>query len=374
MKDDRTCDSHKQVENIRVAIVGGGAGCRDVLALLLSTPMRYLRIQIVGVADIHKDAPGRRFAEEHGIPTTDDFRDFFRERESDEALLPDLLIELTGSDEVLRQIFAVKPESVKVLDHVAARLFWELIELQNEKRAMEEHLAKSEKMASVARIAFRLVHEMRNPLMIVGGSIRRLMLDPVTPHPIRKQLCRIVDNVAKMEHSIADICALAGPLHPHYERAELTDILNEWCRSVSRDARHHGVTINYLIDEALPSLVMDKGLIHQVLSEVTEKVLERMTRIHGNIEIGAKREDKHVVITVREVLPDAGDGSSSYHGAGYIPTQIDYWVDVCRKIIYDHKGDFQIRQMDDGGVMFVITLPISSAEHGGGAGEYSGRM
>ncbi|WP_456473224.1 sensor histidine kinase [Desulfolithobacter sp.] len=374
MDDDRTTDNYGDFQNIRVAIVGGGAGCRDVLALLLSTPLRHLRIKVVGVADIHKDAPGLCFAREHGIPTTDDFRDFFREGDNGQTKPPDLVIELTGSDEVLRQIFAVKPESVKVLDHVAARLFWELIELQNEKRAMEEHLAKSEKMASVAQIAFRLVHEMRNPLMIVGGSIRRLMLDPMTPHPIRKQLCRIVDNVGKMEHSIADICALAGPLHPHYERAELTDILNEWCRSVSRDARHHGVTINYLIDEALPSLVMDKGLIHQVLSEVTEKVLERMTRIHGNIEIGAKRENNHVVITVREVLPAVRDGSSSYHGAGYIPTQIDYWVDVCRKIIYDHKGDFQIRQMDDGGVMFVITLPISSAEHGAGEKERSGRV
>ncbi len=373
MKDDRTRDRCKQGDNIRVAIVGGGTGCRDVLELLLATPMRYLRIQVVGVADICQDALGRCFAEEHGIPTTDDFRDFFTGHVAKAAGIPDLVIELTGSDEVLREIFAVKPESVKVLDHLAARLFWELIELQNEKRSMEERLAKSEKMASVAQIAFRLVHEMRNPLMVVGGTIRRLMLDPVTPHPIRKQLCRIVDNVAKMEHSIADICAFAGPLHPHYERAELTEILNEWCRSVSRDARHHGVTINYLIDESLPPLVMDKGLIHQVLSEVTEKVLERMTRIHGNIEIGAKKEDNHVVITVREILPAARDSSSSYHGAGYIPTQIDYWVDVCRKIIYDHKGDFQIRQMEDGGVMFVITLPIISAEHGVEDGKRSGR-
>jgi two-component system NtrC family sensor kinase len=103
------------------AIVGGGRGCEAILRMVNEDTLGRFRMSIVGVADRDPDAPGVRYAREMGTEwVTTDYRDLYA--------IPDLdlIIELTGSDRVRDELEHTRPRHVRLIDNIAARLFWEL--------------------------------------------------------------------------------------------------------------------------------------------------------------------------------------------------------------------------------------------------------
>ena len=106
---------------LKAAIVGGGKGCVSILNMVEKDTLRDFRMRILGVADLDPNAPGITFAREIGVPlVTQRYEDLYK--------IPDLdlIIELTGRSELVDEIVRTRPRSVHLIDHVGARLFWEL--------------------------------------------------------------------------------------------------------------------------------------------------------------------------------------------------------------------------------------------------------
>jgi PAS domain S-box-containing protein len=130
-----------KADPIGVAIVGGGPGCKAIMDMILGERLKQLRMKLIGVACTNPGAVGYRYAQEQGIYTTKNYRDLFR--------LQDLhmIIELTGREEVANEISRTKPDHVGLMDHVAARLFWDIFQIEEqrlaERRRTEETLRQA---------------------------------------------------------------------------------------------------------------------------------------------------------------------------------------------------------------------------------------
>ncbi len=105
---------------MRTVFIGGGKGCRDVLELILRGRLGVLNIEPMVVVDIDPEAPGVRLARDTGIPVLDTI--------PGALALPrvELVVELTGKQAVLDEIYRHLPQGVRVMDHVLARVFWDL--------------------------------------------------------------------------------------------------------------------------------------------------------------------------------------------------------------------------------------------------------
>jgi len=119
---------------LNVAIVGGGNACYNLLQLLDENRLSRLKMKILGISDRNPRAIGLRYAKGLNLFTTTDLRELF----TIEGL--NLVIELTGSSRVREEVLKAKPSGVSVIDHVAARLLWDLIQMEIEKTELErEH-------------------------------------------------------------------------------------------------------------------------------------------------------------------------------------------------------------------------------------------
>ncbi|MBW1782765.1 MAG: PAS domain S-box protein [Deltaproteobacteria bacterium] len=123
---------------LRVAIVGGGKACYNLLKVLNSNQPSRLNIAILGVADTNPEAPGLRYARELNLLTTNDIRDLL----DLDGL--NLIIELTGSPEVRAELMRIIPSTVSVMDHMGARFLWDLIQMETEKSQLERKRQKRE--------------------------------------------------------------------------------------------------------------------------------------------------------------------------------------------------------------------------------------
>jgi len=116
---------------LKAAIIGGGKACDDLLVLFSQERLNRLDMEIVGVADSDPNAPGISRAKDMGIFTTNDFTRLYT--------IPglNLLIELTGSNDVREEIIRTKPLHVSSIDHRGARLLWDLVQIETEKQVLQ---------------------------------------------------------------------------------------------------------------------------------------------------------------------------------------------------------------------------------------------
>jgi len=125
---------------MKIAVIGGGSRCSILLELIGKHTFQELDPKVVAVADENENAPGMVKAREEGIYTTNDYYEFF---ETDEI---DLLIELTGIQDVYLDIISKKNKTVRAIDHNTAMLFWEISSMLGEQQVMEQMLDKTRAM------------------------------------------------------------------------------------------------------------------------------------------------------------------------------------------------------------------------------------
>lgn len=345
---------NKQV--INVAFVGGGKGCYDILHHLKFYPPVHFRPQIIGVADPNKDAIGRKHAERLGIPTISDYKPFLQ----DDKL--DLIIELTGDDAVLIDILENKLASIKVLDHVGALFLWEIIAMQEEKLRLEKKVSLLDTMAAIGEISYRMTHELRNPLMVIGGLVRRMMTRIDLPHGCRKKLKHISLHVQHIEELISDICDVVRPLKPQFNLVDMNDFLSDWCKTVSTEARVSGVAVEVDIDDELPAMYIDRSLMRQALWHIFENSLDALIDSGGTITIKAVLcwDNIHIEFI------DTGGGFAGLSTTQAMqpfmttkPGKMGLGLALCRQIVFDHGGDISIVNEKNKGTSVVIKLPIT---------------
>ncbi len=135
----------KIAKAVNVAIVGGGLGCKTIMDLIFEEKPRQLKMKLIGVADINPEALGYRYAQQKGIFTTRDYHDLYKLKGLD------MVIELTGLEEITREISRNKPDHIRLIDHLAARLFLDILQIE-ERRLAERRRAEEALMASEAQL------------------------------------------------------------------------------------------------------------------------------------------------------------------------------------------------------------------------------
>ncbi|MBW1690072.1 MAG: PAS domain S-box protein [Deltaproteobacteria bacterium] len=125
-----------------IAIVGGGRVCKAILEIVLGENFRGKGMKIIGVADINEGAEGFEYAKKRGLYTTTEYRELYQI----EGL--DVIIELTGDNEVLEELKATRPADVRLIDHFEAMSVWDYLQIEDERaritRDLHKHIVEPE--------------------------------------------------------------------------------------------------------------------------------------------------------------------------------------------------------------------------------------
>ena len=109
---------------MNIAIVGGGQRGLRLMEIIQHHNFQEIKPEIIAVADINLRSPAVMKAMEQGLFVTDNYRDFLGVGNVD------LIVELTGSDEVYNDIISRKQPDVRAISSRTAQLFWETVEFR----------------------------------------------------------------------------------------------------------------------------------------------------------------------------------------------------------------------------------------------------
>ncbi|HID30087.1 MAG TPA: PAS domain-containing sensor histidine kinase, partial [Desulfobacterales bacterium] len=122
----------EQLKTVNVAIVGGGPGCKVIMDMIFAERLMELQMKLIGVACTNPKSVGYLYAQEKGIYTTRDYHDLYKFKDLN------IIIELTGRDDIAHDISRTKPGDIRLIDHVAARLFWDIFQVEEALRKSED--------------------------------------------------------------------------------------------------------------------------------------------------------------------------------------------------------------------------------------------
>jgi len=351
-----TLENKGELSCLNIALVGGGSGGRALIKFLETHRLRNLHLCIVGVADLSEDAPGVLYARQKGIYTTTDYRDFFSFADLH------LLIEITGREDVLEEIMRIKPKEVRVIDHLSARLFWDLIEVQEEKLSCEKKLAHSSRLATVGRMASYLAHEIRNPLVSIGGFATVIQNSPELPASLRPKVEIIVNEVRRLEAVLKSMRDFIRPVKQNKGKYNYNGLVMRAHDVLQPECKAKGLKIFLDLDCDIPDSFFDMELMLEALVTISRRLMQSMEK------------DQRLSLQTELCWDTVGislKGKGCWIPPGDLENMFNPFADeqdnstgldmaMSKKIIDDHGGEMKIASEVSEGTAMVIELPLET--------------
>jgi two-component system, NtrC family, sensor kinase len=143
---------------LRLGIVGGGKAGLEILLLITGDRRHQRCVDILGVADPDLEAPGIILAQSLKVPTFQDCALLLAEK-------PDLVLELTGDPQVREQVIQQKDPHTQVIDHIKARLLWDL--LRSDENWLRSKIDTEIKLAGQRNRFQRIFDHLPDPVLVL---------------------------------------------------------------------------------------------------------------------------------------------------------------------------------------------------------------
>jgi two-component system, LuxR family, sensor kinase FixL len=239
--------------------------------------------------------------------------------------------------------------------------FTGLIRDLTETKALEVQIANSQRLAALGQLVAEITHEIKNPLIMIGGFARQLSRT-VQDEKGREKLSIISTEVQRLENLVLELSQIYRPQTLSIETVDLNALLEHIYALIKETCDKTDITLR-LETPPRPLLVKaDQGKLQQVFLNLAKNAMEAMEK-GGELAIRAEAEDGRAVILVSDNGP--GIKSQDYEKifTPFFTTKrrgTGLGLSVTKKIIEDHPGgSLKLDSQPGQGTTVQITLPLT---------------
>lgn len=235
--------------------------------------------------------------------------------------------------------------------------------------AHEQHLRRTERLASVGTLIGGVAHELNNPLHAII-NFAQLLLDDPRPEEEREDLETIKREASRMAKIVSDLRLLARQTQDEEQGQKEPVGLNEVVRHVLKvrgySLRTSNIEVREDLADDLPSVLADRGQLEQVLLNLVVNAEQAMATHH---------QGGRLILRTRP----SRDGVSLYivdNGPGIPGEHLDRIFDpffttkppgegtglglsLVHGIITEHGGKLRVESEVGKGAAFAIDLPVA---------------
>lgn len=230
-------------------------------------------------------------------------------------------------------------------------------------RDLERQAELNQQLAQIGELTAGVVHEIRNPLSVIGGMAellqRKLQDDP----RLRTNAGLILEEVENLERLIKEFLVFSKPYGIEKGICEPASVAQRAQKQVERLARESGVTMDCHFDFAAPRVAADSPKLVQALSNLLRNAIE-VSPPGGRIAFDLIAEERAIVYRVADEGPgvDASLGDNLFKpffskkagGTGL-------GLSIVHRIVHGHGGEITWHNAKPTGAVFEVRLPRSAS-------------
>jgi two-component system sensor histidine kinase HydH len=232
-----------------------------------------------------------------------------------------------------------------------------------EVRALRKEIARSQRLASVGRLAAGIAHEIRNPLSSIKG-FATYFKKKYENIPENQEIANImIQEIDRLNRVIGQLLELARPISISRRPVILRELIQNSIKMVEQDAKEKRIILKTEISPCIETILIDPDRINQVLLNLYLNAIDAMEGTGGVLSVSVNnRDDKFIDITVSDT------------GTGIIKEDIAHIFDpyftrkasgtglglaIVYNIIEAHKGELGVLSEIGQGTEISISIPYS---------------
>lgn len=228
----------------------------------------------------------------------------------------------------------------------------------------QEAIVESEKLAAVGRIATHIAHEIRNPLVTMGGyagRIAQLSRDTEKNSAmIQNAAAVIMKESERLEKVLSNVMDFTRPSPYIREYNNINDVITDTVDLLKNLLQERKITIKLSLSRDLPLVKSDFNQMKQVMLNLVQNAIDA-TVSRGEIEVATSAQEHCVDIIVRDTGSGIREDDPNRVFEPFFTTKVTgvgLGLAIVKKIVNDHGGDINVRNRPEGGTEFKISLNI----------------
>jgi len=224
----------------------------------------------------------------------------------------------------------------------------------------QDRLVRTERLATVGRLAAHVAHEIRNPLATIGGFTRSMLRSSDDVRKVPRNARIILEEVERLEQILANVMNFSKPANPVLRDRDINEAVEAVCAFHENVFAERNITLHKSLDPACPILRLDPDQIRQVLINLIQNGIDSMPE-GGELTVLTRAQEDRVEV----VVADTGQGMSEDVLESlfqpFFTTKVGgtgLGLSVSQKIVHDHGGDIIVRSKPGAGSSFTASLPI----------------
>jgi PAS domain S-box-containing protein len=230
----------------------------------------------------------------------------------------------------------------------------------SERKRLEKKVLESERLATIGQGVSYISHEIKNPLMLIGGFARQVLRKISQNGKNKEKLEIIIKEVARLEEFLSEVTDITKPSQPKKIMTSINSVVEDVSAFLHEELKVRHVVFQTSLDPQIPEISVDPKQMRQVLINVMKNAMEAMPE-GGELSITTQLQDDRVKLRII----DTGQGITPEDVKSvfdpFVTTKAKgtgLGLPICRKIIEDHDGLISLESTSGHGTVCNITLPV----------------
>jgi two-component system sensor histidine kinase HydH len=234
--------------------------------------------------------------------------------------------------------------------------------LKDQERVKYRRLLEAESLAGMGKALAGVAHDMKTPLIAIGGFTRLVQKKLKKDDPAYSKLDIVIGETRCLENMVRQMLDFSRPLELDRSQADINKVIKESIAVVSKASESSKVQIDLHLSNNLPPVSFDGTRMKQVLINLLMNAVQASPEGEA-VTVTVYQKGGHIGIE----LSDNGCGIPGKRReeifAPFFTTKKEgtgLGLPIAKKIIEAHKGHLELLDNPEKGVTFRVLLPIVS--------------
>ena len=229
----------------------------------------------------------------------------------------------------------------------------------------QRKLMDQERLAAVGGVTAKIAHEIRNPLVSIGGFAKIMKKDIERGNVDYEHVDIIIEEVSRLEKILSEILSYTKPKYiSDKKKGNINDTIEKTISMMSAELNLRSITLEKSLTRNLPEFYYDDWEISQVFINLFINAIQAMPD-KGKIYVKSFRDNGSVIVEITDTGCGVSKDSIRNIFAPFFTTKssgMGLGLTICKQILQDHNFTMDIKSELNKGTTFVISFPVSN-EH-----------
>jgi hypothetical protein len=231
-----------------------------------------------------------------------------------------------------------------------------------ELKGNQERLIRSERLSAIGEMAARVAHEIRNPLVAIGGFARSLLSSPAEHDAAtRESLEIIVTEVRRLESIVREVLEYSRPAPPRIGSVSLRALAQEALDLLAWELRHAGVAGRVEEAPETPEAAADGDQVFHAIVNLLRNAVHAMPQ-GGDLTVrlrGVPHGVEMAIIDTGVGMPPEVLASALEAFYTTKPNGSGLGLTIASQIARDHNGEIRLESREGEGTTVTLRLPAA---------------